>query len=236
MRSKAVGAALLFAFVACAGPRRIRIRPAVQRDLRGVVFLPFASSRTDSFFDAEGRPCAPFKGEVRDFFAGWQSGDQDPICDHDTLDHGTRPALLELRWRGKVPADGAFDLISGGYSVGAWGRVVARGSHYGDYLARARLELEVQSAHCRAEWSVVAARAAVTGSFSRAAEFTGWFEIPDTRVAACVAGDELEVRLRLLGEANRGRVEVDAFGFSTLSAEELNRMFGLKPASATPGR
>jgi hypothetical protein len=235
MTRPALRIALFALGVACAGPRQIRIRPVEFRDLIGVVFLPFASSQVDAFFDAKGRPCPRFAGEIRDYFAGWQSRDGDPVCDHDTFEDGTRPAALELLWHGTVPADGAWDLISGGYSVGAWGRVVSRGAYFGDYFASARVVLEARAPHCRAEWSLNLALAKITGSMTRGAEFSGWVAIPDTRIAGCSAGDPLEVRLRLVGDSNRGRIEVDAFGFSVATADELNRMFGIKPAIAAPG-
>lgn len=213
----------------------MRVRPVAARDLEGVVFVPYASSQVEGFFDPQGRPCPRYDGAIVDFFAGWQSHDRDPICDHDTFDDGAHPASLELRWRGAMPADGAVDLISGGYAIGAWGRVVARGSHYGNYFAWAQVVLEVESAHCRGSWSAQVAKAAVTGIFSRQTEFSGWSEIPDLHLAGCKAGDALEVRLRLGGEANRGRLEVDAFGFSAVAKDELNRMFGLRP-TAQKGR
>lgn len=225
--------AVLLLVLACAcAQRRVRIRPVQQRDLSGVVFLPFAASEVKGFYDANGRPCPPFRGEIREYFSGWQSGDGETACDHDTFDDGLRPASLELGWHGSVPADGAYDVISGGYAVGAWGRVKARASYHGDYFAQAQVVLEVRSPHCRADWSFQLALAKITGLDTRVAEFTGWVAIPDTRIAGCVHGDPIDVRLRLVGDANRGRIEVDAFGFSTAAASELNEMFGLKPAPA----
>src|SRR5205807_7444217 len=65
--------------------------------LDGVVFLPFASSEVEGFFEMRGRPCPRFTGEIHDFFAGWQSGrEEEPICDHDTFEDSTRPASLVL--------------------------------------------------------------------------------------------------------------------------------------------
>ncbi len=235
MRPHRFRLALLALALSCAGPRPLRVRPVAARDLRDVVFLSFEAARVEGFFDAQGRSCPPFNGAILDFFAGWQSHDPDPICDHDTFADGAHAAALELRWHGVVPADGALELISGGYAVGAWGRAVARGSHYGDYFAWARVVLEVESPHCRGGWSSPVARAAVTGIFSRQAEFSGWSEIPDVPLPGCKRGDPLEVRLRLAGDANRGRIEVDAFGFSAVTADELNRIFGVRPAGPLPG-
>ena len=232
MTPRALGAALFALGLACASQRRIRIRPVTTRDLTGVVFLPWASSKADGFFDAKGRPCPPFRGEIRDFFAGWQSPDAEPLCDHDTFDDGVGAATLDLRWRGTIPANGAWDVVTGGYSAGAWGRVMSRGSHHGDYFASARMVLEATSPHCRAEWSVLLALVKIDFVTTRGTEFSGWTEIPDTRLAGCVAGDPIEVRLKLVGDSSRGRIEVEAFGFSVAAAYELNRMFGLRPAVA----
>ena len=132
-----------------------------------------------------------------------------------------------------IPADGAWELIGGGFAVGAWGRVQARGSYYGDFVARARVVLEATSPHCRAEWSADLAKAAVTGVYARARDFTGWTEIPDLRLDGCKAGEPIDVRVRLVADSNRGRIEVDAFGFSTLNNDELNRIFGVRRGTAS---
>jgi hypothetical protein len=212
----------------------VRIRPAKERDLTGVVFLPWSSSAVESFFDKEGKLCARFDGQVRDYFAGWQSSDpSEPACDHDTFDDGLHTAILELRWHGNVPTDGDWDVISGGFSVGAWGRVQARGSYYGDFVARAQVVLDATSAHCSAQWSSSLAKAAVTRAEALARDFTGWTEIPDLHLSGCKAGDPIDVRIRLVGDSNRGRIEVDAFGFSTLNNDELNRIFGVRRGSGS---
>lgn len=233
MAARIAALALLATSAGCFNQKRIRTHPVEERDLGGVVFLPWASSEVDSFFDGEGKPCAPFDGRIRDSFAGWQSSDDQSVCEHDTFQDTVRPAKLELRWHGTVPADGSFLVLTGGYSVGAWGRVLVRGSYYGDYYSTARVVLEVTSPHCRAEWSSQLALAKLTGEFLRGAEFTGWVSIPDTRIEHCVKGDPLDVRLRLLGDSNRGKIEVDAFGFST-QGSGLNRMFGVRPAPPLP--
>ena len=215
----------------CARQKLVRIRPVTQRDLSGVIFLPWAASEEDGFFDERGRPCPRFTGEIREYFAGWQSGKEEtPICDHDTFDDTTKPAILALHWRGTIPADGAWSVISGGYAVGAWGRVLARGSYHGDYFALARVEFDATSPHCKVEWSKQLALAKITGIYTRGANFDGWVEIPDVTLTGCVAGEPVDVRLRLVGESNRGRIEVDAFGFSTAASSELNQMFGMRKA------
>ena len=116
-------ASLVLVLLACGTPRRVPIRPAA-RDDRGVSFLPFASSRVERFSDQEGRPCPELAGRVRNNLLGWESGNpDDPACTHDTLHEGTRAGLLEMRWRSELPQDGSYDLVTLGYSVGAWGRV-----------------------------------------------------------------------------------------------------------------
>lgn len=222
--------ALLLA-LGCSGQRKIRIRPVTQRDLGGVVFLPWADSEVEGFFDMRGKRCPRFTGDIIEYFAGWQSGhEEEPVCDHDTFDDTIKPASLALRFQGTVPADGAWDVISCGYAVGTWGRVLARGSYHGDYFALARVELEAKSPHCHGEWSQQLALAKITGTYTRGADFSGWVEIPDMRLTGCGAGDPIEVKLRLYAESNRGRVEVDAFGFSTADRGELQHMFGLRRA------
>jgi hypothetical protein len=225
-------AALLALLLGCTGARPMRVRPVATRDLTGVVFMPFASSRAEGLFDPHGRPCGPYDGTIVDFFAGWQSHDPDPICDHDTFDDGMHPASLELRWHGAVPGDGAFDLVSGGYAVGAFGRVVARGSNFGDYVAWARIDVEARSPHCHALWSSELAKAKLTGIYARQAEFTGWWEVPDTRMTGCKAGDPLDIVVRFAADSNRGKIEVDAFGFSAVARDDLNHMFGVRAAAA----
>jgi len=225
--------ALLTLLLACAPkPYMVRLRPSADRDLTGVVFLHYAASQAEAFFDAKGRPCRPFDGEVKFYFAGWQSRDDDPVCDHDTFEDGLRPAKLEFDWRGTVPDDGAWDVLSAGYRVGAWGRAQARGAYYGDFFAWVQLILEVRSPHCQGTWTTDLARSRISAPYAVARDFTGWFQIPDVRLDGCKAGDPIDVRLRLLAESNRGRIEIDAFGFSTLNDEDLNKIFGVRRASA----
>jgi hypothetical protein len=204
------------------------------RDLSGVSFLSYAQSDVRGFFDPAGRPCQPFTGRIRESFAGWSSDGEDPACVHDTLGAGTDAGSLDLRWRGTVPADGSYNVLSAGHAVGTWGTAVARGSYYGDYYAWARVDVNVESAHCRGQWSLELARAKITGRDSRVASFSGWAEIPDIRVDGCRAGDGIEVRVQLIGQANRGQVAVDAFGFWVTTDEELNRVFGIRPAELQP--
>jgi hypothetical protein len=225
--------ALSTLLLCCATQRRVYVRPHSERDLSNVSFLAFASSNVEGFFDGAGRPCRPFAGSVRESFAGWWSDDEGPACIHRTFKGGLKPAALELRWQGTVPADGGYNVVSGGYALGTWGYVVARGSYYGDFWAWARVTIDVQSAHCRGSWSLDLAKAALTGPDMRAADFSGWVEIPDIRISGCKAGDILDVRVRLVGQSNRGDIAVDMFGFWAQSDDDLNRMFGIEPAPMT---
>ena len=214
--------------LSCLPPRRVPIRPRA-RDDRGVTFLAFTSSTVERFSDAEGKPCPRFEGRVRDNLLGWQADTEDPVCTHDTLYEGLNPGALEMHWRSTLPADGSHEVISLGYSVGALGRVVSRGSYYGDYWAQARVVIEVRSPHCAASWSKDLALAKVAGPDWRVAEFSGYVELPDLLLHGCKAQDPLDVRLRLVGESNRGKIEVDWFGFSAAADDEVNRIFGVRP-------
>ncbi|MCA1828437.1 MAG: hypothetical protein ABR567_12105 [Myxococcales bacterium] len=213
-------------------PKKIRIRPPTWRDLSDVTFLPYSGSSVESFFDKDGKLCPRYDRKVKQGFAGWQNEGSDAACDHDTFEDGLHPAHLELSWSGAIPNDGTYDLLAGGYAVGTWGRVQARGSYYGDFFAWARLDVEAKSAHCHAEWSAILGKAGVTGNWARMRDFTGWNEIPDLKLVGCKAGDPLTVRLTINADVNRGRVEVDAFGFSVINAEEIDRIFGIRPGSS----
>lgn len=224
---------LALALLLGCGIHQVRIRPPTIRNLEHVTFLPYEGSAVQELFDKDGKLCAKFDGKVRHYFAGWQHDEVgEPMCDHDTFEDGLKPAWLELRWRGQIPQDGAYDLVSGGFSAGAWGRVQARGSYYGDFFAKAWIEVTATSPHCKAEWQEDLAKVSVSGLLLRGQEITGWKELADLDLAGCKAGDPLEVRLRLVGESNRGRVEVDGFGFSVVNEEELGRIWGIRPSSA----
>src|SRR4051812_16537574 len=214
--------------------RRVRVRP-VARDEKGVSPLPYDASVAERFVTPDGAPCLGYGGHVKDNLIGWEAPNpDDSACSHDTLYDGLKPAVLELRWRTEVPADGNYDLVALGYSVGAWGRVVSRGSHYGDYFAKAEVIIDARSAHCTAMWAKQLALAQVTGPADRQANFSRYLQLPDLQVTNCRAHEPLEVRLRLVGEANRGRVDVDWFGFSAVSDGEVNHIFGLRARPGTP--
>jgi len=237
VRSIACAAALAAILSACAQrPRRTIVRPA-SRDERNVAFLPFVSSAVDRFSDAQGRPCPRFAGHVHNNLLGWESPDaEDAACTHDTWADGLPPGVLEMHWRSEIAQDGSYDLVTLGYSVGAWGRVVGRGAHYGDSFSLAKLVVEARSPHCEASWSLELALAKVSGPQTRQADFSGWVEIPELLMKGCKAHDPVDVRLRLIGEANRGRIDVDWFGFSALADDEVNRIFGLRPRAEGAAR
>jgi len=222
--------------VGCAKPRRIYVSPKDDRDLKGVSFLSYSSSRVQGFLDAKGRRCPPFGGRVRDAFAGWWTDDDDPICSHETLEGGTQPAKLELRWSGTVPADGSYDVLSAGYALATFGQVIVRGSYFGDFWSRAQVVIDAESPHCRGNWSTELALAKMTGPYKRSAAFSGWVEIPDIRVVGCKEGDRLDVRVQLIAQSNRGAIDVETFGFWAQTNDELDRIFGIKPAPAGPDR
>ena len=92
--------------------------------------------------------------------------------------------------------------------------------------------LDATSPHCSGRWSTDLARTAVTRAEARARDFDGWTEIPDVHLFGCKAGEPIDVRVKLVADSNRGRIEVDAFGFSTLNDDELNRVFGVRRGSA----
>jgi hypothetical protein len=219
--------------LACAqSVKHVRVRPP-DRDEHGVSFLPFVSSAAERFAAANGNPCPAFSGRVTDNLIGWEAPTpEDAACTHDTLYDGLKPAVLELRWRAEPPADGTYDLVTLGYAVGAWGRVVTRGSHYGDYFAKAQVVIEARASHCSATWSKDLAEARVTGPIDRQAAFAGFVEIPELLMKDCRAGEPIDVRVQFVGTANRGRVDVDWFGFSASNDEEVNRIFGLRLRSA----
>jgi hypothetical protein len=210
-------------------PRRVHLRPSGERDERGISFLRFTSSGVERFTDANGRLCPRLDGRIRDNLLGWQSANNDPVCIHDTVDDGVKPGVLELRWRSEIPADGSYDLVTLGYSVGTYGTVLSRGSWMGDYAAKAELHIDAQAAHCGASRLFPLATAEVNGPLYRGAVYSGWTEIPNLILAGCKAHEPIEVRVRLVGESNRGRIEVDWFGIAAATDEEVHRIFGLRP-------
>ena len=94
--------------------------------------------------------------------------------------------------------------------------------------------VEASSPSCAARWSSDLALAQVTGLQDRIAAFSGWLEIPEIGISGCKAHEPIEVKLRLVGDVNRGKVDVDWFGFSALEDDEVNRIFGIRPKPDAP--
>jgi hypothetical protein len=159
---------------------------------------------------------------------GWQSLDGEPLCLHDSYDHGQEAAALELHFRGAVSGEGTFQLLSRGLTVNVVGRVRARGTPKVDVEASARLELTARAPSCAATHLEPLARAVVDGPWVRTAHFDGWFVLPDLVLQGCRPGEVLEVRLRLVGETTRGGVELDAFGLVAGRGDDLHDAFALR--------
>jgi hypothetical protein len=229
----AVAAASL---LCCLKQRHVSIRPERMVEGPGVVMMAYASSRVKGFRDARGLICPPITGRVRDDLIGWQSKDQDPACVHDTLDDGVGPAALELRWRVVVPKDGRYEIVPSGFGLGAWGSIVSRGSSIGDYVSKATAVIDGRAKSCVGSWSLELAKSMVTGPWARVAAFSGWIEMPNISLGKCTGGDTLEVSVRLVGESNRGRINVDWFGISARKDDDADRIFALRPKPGEPIR
>jgi len=225
-------AALLLSGLACAPPRLIRFadRPPT---LDGDVPLAYSGSGVTTFVDRRGRRCPPSSGRAEHAVVGWQSPDDDPLCTFDTLVQGPGVAVLELRWQATVPASGEVDLLARRQAVGAWGRVEARGTYFGQYVAAAEVELEASAPSCGGSARLLLGKGEVTGPWNRAAGFAGFLELPDVAMRGCVEGERLELCLRLVARSNRGRVEVDGFGAAAGSDADVARAFLLRPRAAS---
>ena len=209
---------------------KLEDRPPLDRD---AVPLPYTGAVVESFEDRSGRPCAPASGRVWDGLIGWQTLGDDPICRHNTFDSGIRKSILELRWSLAIPANGDYELQSRRQAAGAWGLLEARGDWYTEVSALAYLELEARSPSCRAVSRQPLGKAVVTGPWIRRAGFDGWLTLPDLVLRRCSAGEQLEVRVRLVGEVNRGRIDVDAFGIAGLARADVGHAFALRPRTAS---
>src|SRR5258707_10559355 len=135
-------AASAASLLCCLKQRHVSIRPEQMVEGPGIIMMPYASSRVEGFRESSGLICPPTNGRVRDDLIGWQSKDQDPACVHDTLDDGIGPAALELRWRVMIPKDGQYEIAPSGFGLGAWGRIVSRGSSIGDYVSTATVGID----------------------------------------------------------------------------------------------
>jgi hypothetical protein len=201
-----------------------------------VLMMRYASSRADGFRDSRGARCPPASGHVREDLLGWQSGDRDSVCVHDTLDDGVGPATLELKWQVVIPKDGRYEIEPSGFGLGAWGRVVSRGSSIGDYVSRATVAIDGRGKSCAGSWSIEVAKSVVSGPWARVAAFSGWIEVPNIALGKCTGGDTLDVIVRLIGESNRGSINVDWFGFSARTDDDANHIFALRPKADEPKR
>ncbi len=239
-RKLATGAALALVMVAtftgCVRARRVRIRPDPSLDESSASFLRYDSSSVEGFIDPAGKPCARFSGAIRNNLIGWQSEGDDPACNIDTMETGLRPAVLELRWQAVIPSNGSYELVPAGYGLGAWGSALSRGSYYGDYFAKATVFIYAWAPSCSGSWALELARAVVTGPWNRRAIFSGWITIPAIVLPGCRGGDSVEARVRLVGETNRGAINVDWFGFSAAADEDVNRIFALRERPNTGQR
>src|SRR5256885_10662793 len=76
-------------------------------------------------------------------------------------------------------------------------------------ISRANVVVEAVSPACRASWSMQLGLSQVTGSWERAAPFSGWIAVPDMALAGCKARETLEE----IGRAScreRGEISVGA--------------------------
>jgi hypothetical protein len=216
------------------------LQPKQDEDRPKIPYLTFMGSNIVGFTDADGRSCRPFAGhQAARGMLGWKSDGGDAACSHDTQYEGVGTATLELRWNGRIPSDGAYELNTFGYTVMTRGEVVCRGGWTLEAMAVANLVVEASSPHCSLFWSTPLATAMSFGPETRATPFTGYKEIPPLQLGNCKAGEVLDVRTRLIADANRGRIDVDSFGFQLMSDLDARQLFGLvlkdEVAQAKPG-
>jgi hypothetical protein len=217
-------AIFLCSLIACA-PAKSRPQRVFTEHYDDVHFLSFDAASATSFADDKGKRCAA-SGDL----LGWRSpANVDGwICQHDTVYDGQGEAVLELRFSGVIPKDGLYELDSFGPGVEVAGSVVSRSSWYGDSVSTAVLVLDAATPSCSVHWETPIARAVSQGPAVRAAPFASLQEIPPLPLGACKAGEKLAVRVRFVGQANRGHIDVDAFGFQG-GKENAERMLGFAP-------
>jgi hypothetical protein len=222
--------------IACSHGQGRWIQPLQDAHRPKALYLDFAGTNASGFVNPDGKACPPSKGTHASWsMLGWKSDDRElPACTHDTLYDGQQPAALELSWSGQVPGDGDYELNTFGYTVSTTGQVVCRGTWHADTHAAASLVIEANSAHCSQSWSLPLAAVSSFGPESRAVPFYGYKEIPPLLLPGCKAGEALRVRARLVGEVNRGRVDVDSFGFFPGSYSDAHQLFGLVLRNAPP--
>jgi hypothetical protein len=221
--------AVMAASAACPQRRPVGARAVVRSE---VTYLSYRNFSAISFVDPNGKSCRPLPIEPeKNEMLGWVSPDlaDKAICSHDTLYEGVGPAELTLSWSATIPRDGSYELNSFGYFMDVAGTAISRGAWVGDTFATAKLIVDARSPHCSTSWSTPVAAALVSGPFVRAANFGGPQTIPALPLENCKAGDILEVRTRLVADVNRGRVDVESFGFSVPVQSEADHIFGLFP-------
>jgi hypothetical protein len=198
-----------------------------------VHYLTFTGMNATGFTAPDGSSCQAHALNPQGHgMLGWEAKDNsDPACSHDTNYEGVSVAALEMHWRGKIPRDGSYELNTFGYTVHTTGEVVVRGSWNLDTWAVTNLTIEMKSDHCSMEWSKPVASATARGPWMRKTPFYGYQEIPPLQMDDCKAGDILEVTARLAADVNRGRVDVDSFGFLTGSASDAKELVALVPKS-----
>ena len=235
MGRRSIPAMLGLASLACAEARPSYAFPWQESDRKKAYFLRYDSAAADRFSGPEGGSCGRLAAR-RFELIGWESdpNSSDPICSHDTLLDGVGTASLDLLFRGAVPADGDLEINTFDNGLRVFVTVQSRGSWVGDSVTNVRFAVEARSDHCSLSWMSPLASAATFGPERVGTPYGGYKEIPRLRLRQCKAGDALEVRVRLIADSNRGRVEVDSFAFRAGSAEEANRVVGLVPRRGEP--
>ncbi|HEY2029992.1 MAG TPA: hypothetical protein VGH20_12380 [Myxococcales bacterium] len=185
-------------------------------------YLPFDRPSVTGFYGMDGKPCVAAKSGVL-----WEAEQTDATCSHDTLYDGIHDAELMLRWKGVIPKDGDFEIETFDNGLRVWVDVASRGGWNSDSSADVTVVLEARSEHCSLTWMDSVAHVASFGPEVRDRHYGGFREVPTLRLVSCKAGDPLEVRVGLVAKANRGRIEVDSFGFRAGNAYDASRVVGL---------
>ncbi len=163
----------------------------------------------------------------------WSGGSGAALAGDDSEGWAVRNRPVWL-WSGSMGPQ--YEIAPSGFGLGAWGRIVSRGSSIGDYVSTATVVIDGRAKSCAASWSIELAKSMVTGPWARVAAFSGWIEMPNLSLGKCTGGDTLEVSVRLVGESNRGSIDVDWFGISARRDDDVNRVFALRPKSDAPKR
>jgi hypothetical protein len=219
--------------IACSGGDVKWIKP-MQDDVRpSAHYLTFTGASAFGFTAPDGKSCQLHALRPQgQGMIGWDAADkEDAACTHDTLYEGVAIASLELHWRGRIPRDGSYELNTFGYTLHTTGEVIVRGSWNLDTWAITNLVIEMKSDHCSLEWSTTVASAVARGPWLRKQPFYGYQEIPPLQMDDCKGGDTLEVTARLEANANRGRIDVDSFGFIAGSESDARQLVALVPKS-----